>query len=409
MSARAAFIFDIDSVLVEPRGYRAAVRATQAYFTHAMGLDDGLLVDDEIYNLFEICRVTSEWDMVPIALAILLEEILEAHPELGPFNNLETCMQAVRGIPPGFLPARINYRAPIQALREFLKPGNFPSQQILRLAQANSSTPEDSAAHRLLRFLTLAKTPVLEILLAHTRDVDRSPTTRLFQQFTLGSKVFTQTYDLPAEVETPGYLQAYDLPLISRELGTTLANLNRSGDLALCAYTMRPSLPPRTAQVEDKGYSPEAEMALELVNLTGIPLIGYGRIYYLARETGWPAEGMLKPSPVQAIAAILASASGDELSALHAALGIYQGKPIDLQRFNFGEELSVHIFEDSAGGIDAMRSAGDLLARMGAKIQVHPHGIGNNPEKEAALQPLQIPIFPSTEAALHAALSEEQL
>ncbi len=99
MVSRRAFIFDIDGVLVEPKGYRAAVRATQAYFTHAMQLDDGVLVDDDIYALFEACRVSSEWDMVPLALAILIEKILEAHPELNQVNDLETCIQAIRNIP----------------------------------------------------------------------------------------------------------------------------------------------------------------------------------------------------------------------------------------------------------------------------------------------------------------------
>jgi hypothetical protein len=410
MALRKAFIFDIDSVLVDPKGYSAAVRATQAYFTRAMGLDDSVLVDEHIYTLFEACRVTSEWDMVPIALALLLEEILEAHPEIDHVDNLETCIQAVQQIPSNRLPKTIDYRTPIQALGKLLIPGTYASNRVLQLAQVNSIEPKASQAHGPLKFPALVKTPIMEILLSHTREVDRSPTTRLFQQFSLGSQAFTQTYNLPAEVETPGFLLAYDRPLLSQKLGEALSRLYRAGDLALCAYTMRPSLPPREVpRGEIRGYSPEAEMALKLVNLTGIPLIGYGRIHYLAKQTSQPAEEMLKPSPVQAIAAILAALTGNEMASLQTALQIYQGKTSKLQQLALGDELSIHVFEDSAGGIAAMQAAGDLLAHSGLKVQVHSYGISDQVEKIAALQSLQIPIFPSTEAAIHAALAAESL
>jgi hypothetical protein len=410
MALRKAFIFDIDSVLVDPRGYSAAVRATQAYFTRAMGLDDSILVDEHIYTLFEACRVTSEWDMVPIALALVLEEILEAHPEINHVDNLETCIQAVQQMPSKQLPKTIDYRTPIQALGKLSKPGTYAANRVLQLAQANSIGSKASQAHGSLNFPALVKTPILEILLSHTREVERSPTTRLFQQFSLGSQAFTQTYDLPVEIETPSFLFEYDRPLISQKLGEVLSRLYRAGELALCAYTMRPSLPPREARQEaNKGYSPEAEMALKLVSLTGIPLIGYGRIHYLAKQTGQPAEKMLKPSPVQAIAAILAALTGNEMISLQTAINIYQDKPSDLQQLALGEELSIHVFEDSAGGIAAMQAAGDLLANCGLKIQVHSHGISDQAEKIAALQSLQIPIFPSTEAAIHAALAAESM
>jgi hypothetical protein len=147
-------------------------------------------------------------------------------------------------------------------------------------------------------------------------------------------------------------------------------------------------------------------MAFQLVNLTGIPLIGYGRIYYLAQQVGWTAEKMLKPSPLQAIAAILAAVTGEELTSLHTAIKVYQGITGALDSLTLGgDEIIVSIFEDSVGGIDAMRLAGDFLARVGMKVQVHPYGISDHPEKEAALQRLQIPIFHSTEEAVKLALA----
>jgi hypothetical protein len=407
MAPRKVFIFDIDSVLVDPIGYRKAVRATQSYFTHAMGLTDGVLVDNGIYTLFEASRVTSEWDMVPIALAILLEEILEKHPLPSQTNDLETCIQAIRRLPAESLPERIDYRTPIQSLGEYFQPGNYPANQVMQLALANLRGIEDISKPGFPEFPVLVKTPLMEILLGHTREIDRSPTTRLFQQFSLGSRTFTQTYDLLPDVETPGFLLEYDRPLLSKSLSEKIVQLFQSGELALCAYTMRPSLPPREAQTGYKGYAPEAEMALKLVNLSAMPLIGYGRILYLAQQGGWPAEKMLKPSPVQAIAAILAAVTGNELSSLQTALRIYQGEEKDSHQIVPREGISVHIFEDSAGGIEAMRLAGDILSLTGMRIQIHPYGISDNFEKEATLQRSQVPIFPTTEAAVIAALQPE--
>ena len=405
MARRVAFIFDIDGVLVEPRGYIEAVRATQAYFTRAMRLGDGVLVDGDTYALFEACRVTSEWDMVPLALVILLEEIFERRPELGQIAGLDACIQAIQQLPPASLPDKIDYRSSIQALGRSIKPGIYPARQILMSEKRKLQDPKASSDQAPPLFPALARSPVMEILLAQTRDVGRSPTTRLFQQFSLGSQAFMQTYHLKPDVETAGYLLEYDRPLISQGLSNALIRLNQAGKLALCAYTLRPSLPPHEAQVEPTGYSPEAEMALDLVNLPAIPLIGYGRIQNLAEQTGRPAEEMTKPSPVQAIAAILAALTGRELSSLQAALRIYQGGPLASDVPVSEDEISVHIFEDSAGGIEAMQSAGKILEQYGMRVQIHPYGIGGNPEKEASLRRLQVPIFPATEPAVEAALS----
>lgn len=408
MESHRAFIFDIDGVLVDPKGYRKAVQTTQAYFIHAMGLSDGLLVDDGIYGLFEACRVTSEWDMVPLALAILLEEILEKHPELSRYKKLDDCIQAIRHIPPDRLPRKIDYVTPIQALSTHINPGNYPADQVLKLAQCNTSGLEEPKVSEFHIFPALAQTPILDILLGHTRDIESSATTRLFQQYSLGSQAFEQTYGLSADVQTSSYLLEYDQPLLSKPLSQTLFRHYLAGELAICAYTMRPSLPPVEIQTDiKKGYSPEAEMGLKLVSLTDIPLIGYGRIHYLAQQAGLPTENMLKPSPLQAIAAILAAISGKELYALHTALKVQQGKQGALDALSLADEFNIHIFEDSAGGIVAMQSAAEVLAQFGMKVEVYPYGISNHPEKEAALRGLEIPIFHSTEQAVNAAMSAE--
>ncbi|NTV84159.1 MAG: hypothetical protein HGA23_07660, partial [Bacteroidales bacterium] len=77
---RPVFIFDLDGVLVQPGGYRQGITATMRYFTQSWGLE-ALAPDEEAIALCESHGITSEWDIVPICLAGLLETLL--HHNIG--------------------------------------------------------------------------------------------------------------------------------------------------------------------------------------------------------------------------------------------------------------------------------------------------------------------------------------
>ena len=171
--------------------------------------------------------------------------------------------------------------------------------------------------------LTLARD-----LLGNAYDVIRTPTTRTFQTLTLGSARFAAVYGQPAPFESESYLTRYDIPLLS-ETGRLLDWLREPGRGAAIS-TARPSLAPAdlvgAPAAVLTGYAPEAELAVELLDLAAgkVPLIGQGRVTWLAQLYGRGAADYIKPSPVQGLAAIGAAASGTETDALNAAAALYE-------------------------------------------------------------------------------------
>ena len=84
---------------------------------------------------------------------------------------------------------------------------------------------------------------------------------RLFQHYTLGTRIFSQTYELPAEIETDSFLHTHDRSKLNDEIRGRLLQPT----LHLAGLTARPSAPPKEVSDSHFGYAPEAEIALELV------------------------------------------------------------------------------------------------------------------------------------------------
>ncbi len=398
-------LLDIDGVLVQPGGYRAAVRATLGHYLQQMGLSDRLQAtlppDEAVMARFEANRITSEWDMAPISLAILLEEILARLPSLRPPGSLAQLLVDVKSglqAQPGFELdfSELPYHAVIDRIGAELQPGEAPSLAALRLA-------DHSAPNRL--FPHLAGSPVLGELFSTTRDWQRSLVTHLFQHFTLGSRAFQLFYRRPAEIESPSLIGMYDKPLLSPEQTQSLLQGQAAGKFHLAAYTLRSSLPPREFPESLVGFSPEAETALEIAGLSLIPLIGYGRLDYLARANGENISRYLKPSPVQAIAAILAAFTHNELDAvIQAREFVFDGLiPAGLSTLP-GSGLEVHVFEDSRGGIEAAQDAARLLTEVGVPVTMFAWGISTDIHKRRALEQVTRRVYASTSQAIQAAL-----
>ena len=68
-------VFDVDGVLVNPIGYRLGFQKTICHYLEQMSLPCEFK-SEEISELFEAHSANSEWDMVPISLAIILEAAL---------------------------------------------------------------------------------------------------------------------------------------------------------------------------------------------------------------------------------------------------------------------------------------------------------------------------------------------
>ena len=147
-------------------------------------------------------------------------------------------------------------------------------------------------------------------------------------------------------------------------------------------------------------YSPEAELALDVVGLSAAPLVGYGQVCQLAELSGHSPEEMVKPSPVQALAAIGAALErGDTLPALLGAERLFfKG---DASFYHGLPPLEVHIFEDAAGGVRAVRQACALLVKAGLEVTVLAWGISANVDKVATLRQAGADIYSDVNQAIN--------
>ncbi|GAB4479797.1 MAG: hypothetical protein Kow0088_21000 [Anaerolineales bacterium] len=355
-------LLDIDGVLVRPLGYRAALRASLATFAEWMGFSNFRVAEEVITDL-EARGISSEFDMLPLLLGALLDAVL-----------LEA---QISDLPSDF----------IQALRHIAKARLSPPNELdvpTFTLQADCFPSE--AAYQQGIYSALPE-PLRRNLLLNTRDVYRSPTTQLFQQFVLGSQHFSAVYGLPAQVQTISCLQAYDQPLLDPNSRARLVQSWREGKLAPVAMTSRPSLPPRAAVDVHEPYPPEAEAALELIGLPDLPLIGLGKLDYVARQANLAIESLLKPAAAQALAATLVAAGMDELTAIERVVDWLTQPAQTLPSDILPQQFELHVVEDTLGGIHSVRAAAEIFQRTGYSVAVYAWGlVDGNPQKRSTLE-----------------------
>lgn len=389
---RHLFLFDVDGVLVEARGYLRALQDTVAHFARRMGVGDPRLTEDEV-RAGEAHGLTSEWDSAPAYILTLLIERLRREPSLTIPARWEDALTvlAARPLPlphPDYpaLVARVGARR-----ADFGETGPAVRAVLWDDAQSLSAAQQEAVG------------AILDELLGDTHNFDRAPITRHFQHLVIGSEGVAKTYGVAPSFEARPYLLAHDVAELSSESAARLRDAAESGRIAAAIYTARPSLPPRGITASANGYSPEAELAQDLVELAGWPLIGLGQLQWLAARCGGLVAQMVKPSPVQALAA-LGAAVGPETAALEAAwdfhtTGNLRGPLADLNA------TTVHIFEDTVGGMRGVRSAVELLQAAGVDIRWRPYGITPATGAKAEAMAAQgIPTYRSVNDAVAAAL-----
>ncbi len=385
MSVREIFLLDVDSVLVRPLGYRAAVRATVDHFRTRMGLPPDAPTDAEI-DVFETNGFGSEWHSTAVCVAEALVQAANGQADLWRLTldaTLAAIAHAKRTVP------RPDYAAVIQRI------GANPiwSDMLAPLRALNYFTERTPPpAH-----------PVLHELLARPYEIT-APATRVFQHYTLGSARFPSTYGFGPDFETESLLMALDEPLLSPE-GRALL-LDSGAPFAV--YTARPSLAP--AHEESTGYAPEAEMACQLVGLKDAPVIGYGHVSWLARRHDAHPDIYVKPSPVQALAAIGAALAGGPegvAAALEAARALVERGRLTGPLAALGEQpggVRIAVFEDTASGSQAVQRAGDVLRAAGVAATVRVVGVGATEFKRRALEPVADLLATDINEALRLAL-----
>ena len=419
------FLFDIDGVLVDGEGYFAALDATLLYLLRRLGCQDpgglsssktgslslsktgSLLPTPEEWAYFEAQGITSQWDMAPLGLAAILEAAC-ARLDLNAPPSLAAAEASSLLNNPALHGLQVDYLELARRTAAELIPGEFAALAALRLARRRS-TGEGNPA---LLFPHLQQGNLLEELLGDSRSPWVSPTMRIFQNFVLGDRVFGETYHLKPQVETPSFLLIHDHPQISNTALRRLKDLQQQGQICLAVFSLRPSLPPPPVS-QPNGYTPESELALQIMGLEKTPLVGFGHIQQLAQSSGQPIKSLQKPAPLQALAAILAGISGDERLALGAALQTVEGRqPAELLRqvlaaagFTDRAAVQVHVFEDSAGGIRSAQGARQILEQRGLEARLHAWGISSNPYKAEALRQAGACVFPDTSSALEAAFN----
>ncbi|RPJ00190.1 MAG: hypothetical protein EHM39_05250, partial [Chloroflexi bacterium] len=386
---RTLLLFDVDGVLIHPVGYKVALRALVDHFAGLMGQGAMGPPDDEI-AVFEACGLTNEWDSGAMCISALLLAAVELRPDLWG-GTLDDIFQTIRA-------AQLTLSRPDFAgiARQIhAENGNHHFQAARYLDMLSARVSADRLA-------------VLRTLLGNVYDVLGTPTTRAFQTYALGSARFAETYGHPAPFETESFLTRYDWALLSDASRARLLDWLRTPGSGAAGngaaiFTARPSLPPpgvdRAAARSISGYSPEAELAAELLRLDGqVPLIGQGRVSWLASQMGRGVADYIKPSPVQGLAAIGAAASHNEIDTLHAAApqteidALYAAAALYERGDLTGPLAGLHgsparviVFEDSVGGISATRQAVERLAQAGLDVTFIGVGVSPNPDKRAAL------------------------
>lgn len=345
---KKVILLDIDGVLVHHGGYRAALHATLNHFASLMGLSHFDFPEEKLAEL-EKRRIFSEWDMVPLLLAALWNDILSQYPNLSlPTNLSSAAIETGRNIN-GYVPREL-------VIPEFeLITGLYPAESALQ----NKCFP----------FIPI---DLRTNILSQSRNVNFSHTMRLFQHYSLGSRVFNETYNLPAEVETESFLLTHDRSNIDDAIRAKLCQ----PDVYLAGLTARPSaLPREVVDHSHVGYAPEAELALELVGLANIPLIGFGKLEYLAAQRGLDAGALIKPSPVHALAATVAAFTGNEWAGLRSAGDWVQTKKLNGVFADLPREFELFVVEDTLGGIRSTQAAGEILQQAGFDVTVHALGL----------------------------------
>ncbi|MDW8327294.1 MAG: hypothetical protein RMK99_12060 [Anaerolineales bacterium] len=378
-------LFDVDGVLVHSRAYHLGLQKTVEYFGRRMGLTEPHTLTQAEIDLFEANGVTVEWESSAICVAALLQARLEQSRREELRSAEFWALLDALAAEPAAVP-RPDFAGLARRVGAATRPGQRPSLAALEMFAAPAGAP--------LYLITL---------LGHCYDVHLSPTHQIVQNFALGHRGYAECYGLTPHFEHPALLETEDTPLLSPELRERLLAERAAGRLWFALYTARPSRPPRDVATSPRGYTPEAEMALALLGLDGeAPTMALGKLEWAARRVGRSAVEYVKPSPVQALAAIAAARTGREAEAIDAALAVQRGERLpDLYAACANEHI--HVFEDSASSLRAVGHAVELLNGYGLNLRLTRHGIAPaGSPKHAALAPIADRIHTDINAGLQA-------
>lgn len=396
------FLLDIDGVLVQPGGYRAAFRKAVNFFLDRMGLVRLRLDSDDFAERFEDVEISAEWYMTPFTLAILFDYLLSLDPGLAlpkDLLNLEPLKTGV-GTASGF---DAYFDRMVGVIAAAWRRDDFPTESIYNAIQRGEGSD------RLLPWIRTHK-DILKATLSGALDIHQSVPLRALETFVLGSEMYQESFGTPYLENVPSCLIELDRPLITSEYRDFLRNEHGKSVFA-AGMTARPDQVADTVPGQlARAFSdiPEAQCAFEAVGWNGvIPIIGVGTLNTYEDWIGRRRDAYLKPSAFHALAAIFRSAGGETFSALEAAEALFTN-----QDSSFAERilpkpvpLAVAVMEDSAAGIAAADAAAARLRSAGYDVRFHPFGIRTTAAKTALLERAGAKIVSSVNSAIEVFLT----
>lgn len=361
-------LLDIDGVLVQPGGYRAALRATVKRFIGEY------VIEEDVPVSMEKRGISSEWDMSPLIIAAYWEDVLSRQP----MENLSD--------DPVLAGEQIQRQRKVEEPKHL----SIPAFDLM-----DGQYPVDAAYEQ--RCFASIPSELRKNLMTESRDVYKSHTFRTFQHFTLGSETFGSTYQLSAEFEAQSLLLTEDKANISAEVREKLRHERNS----IAGFTARPSKPPREWDGSHVGYAPEAELGLNLAGLADIPLMSFGKLEFISAQHGLNPATLMKPSPFHALAGVLAAWTGDELLALNAAYEWHTSGKLNGRFSELPKSFELYVIEDTMGGVRATRVAGEILREAGFGVNVHTLGLTSGIEQKAeAFRKADVPYFENWESLI---------
>lgn len=348
-------IFDMDGVLLEAQGYHRALQKTVQLIGEYLSLSNIKLSQEQIHT-FESIGISSEWHSSALCMALLK-------------------IQLVSGV-----------TAPTLDMRELF---TLIQNQPLELPALERGI---NAVRLLCKNRGIDPKEVVSSL-TDCENINRSLTMQWFQEHVLGSEAYQSFYEIPAQFNVQSYLVKYDSPLLTSKNAERISNWVDRNQGGVAIMTNRPSSGPT-------GFSgsPEAELGRDLVQLSGIPIIGYGDISWLAESVQADPGTLVKPHATHALAAIMSSLGlSKEISMKNSVTNALQWPQEISKKLHRG---SITVFEDTVAGIISARNAVDVLRKAGIDVEFRAVGIAKDDTKKAALETQGAQVFPDINTAL---------
>jgi len=359
---REIWLFDMDGVLIRPKGYHFALKETVRLAGLSIGYGEVDLTNEQIAT-FEALGISSEWHSSALCMVIMILEKGKSRFQYG---------QSPSG-------ASLDLNALFEELAA--QPLRLPALQRGLIAVKN-------LAHN----NNLPVEPAID-LVEQSESIEVSPTVNWFQELILGSDIYAKTYQKKPQFETESYLKLYDEPLLSQSLAKKILQWAGRPDQGAAIMTNRPS-----NGLTGYDGAPDARMGAALIGLEPLPVIGYGEISWIADQTGRKVGSLSKPAREHALAAILAASGWPLLDSLQ-----FVGKSLSdgrISRLKYLDGCKVTVFEDTPGGIVSVQSAVDFLNDLDLRIEIEKFGIAEDPAKITSLADHGAQVFPGIEKIL---------